>query len=163
MKQTIKINESQLRQLIRESIMNALSESQVEEGFFRNAVNGVRDVYHAWTDTPEQHRNYMNGRNYDDALYAKKNGQQLTTRQQRAYDKGNEELARRREMAQRSADRARRDYLDYRENPSQYNEFGDDREPDALYLKNQRYINKTKKADRWNNIQNPYTMKEDID
>ena len=49
-KQTIKMNESQLRDIIKESIENVLngegaSETSLEEGFFGNMVQGAKSMY----------------------------------------------------------------------------------------------------------------------
>lgn len=49
-KQTIKLNESQLNQIIRESIENVLNgenagETSLEEGFFGNMVQGAKSMY----------------------------------------------------------------------------------------------------------------------
>lgn len=155
-KNRIILTESQLHNIIKESVQQILSEMEMSEeieneGWGRNLINGVRDMYHNITDNTQQLSNYYQGRNYDDAVNAQKNGQQLSRRQQMALNKGNDKLQQMQNATQRRLNNKRQEYINGGSNTHGYSP------TEKTYNAIQGYRDANQRNSRMKNIKNPYS------
>lgn len=150
MKKTIRMNERELHNLISESVKRVLND--MDEGVVRDAINGLRDTWHAWTDKPEQFLTYKQGRRYDDALDAQRHDN-LTPYQQRTLDKGNAKLQQMKDNSQKRVDNKREEFIT-NNGDNTYGRQGGER----YYNAQKNYHNQLRRNDKMQQIKNPYNM-----
>ena len=112
-KNTIRLTESKLKEIITECVKEILSvnEEILDEGW----LNNIRDTYNDVVTSrvnPEKYQRYRQNRNYQNATNAQQQGNNLSASQRAAIRRGNEKLTQQKANSQRMMDRARSEYVD---------------------------------------------------